>query len=98
MCVKRVAFSLIRRCVRPERGADLAIPGERFTKETLWELLYQDRLLVDYPDKNLSIWPREDWPLLRQIPAGGPRLRGRLLRACGELEEQARAYVVRMVP
>ena len=33
-----------------------------FTKKTLYELLYEDRLLVDYPDKNLSIFPTEDWP------------------------------------
>ena len=33
-----------------------------FTKNMLADLLYQDRLLVDYPDKELSIWPREDWP------------------------------------
>lgn len=33
-----------------------------FTKKTLSDLLYKDRLLVDYSDKELSIWPREDWP------------------------------------
>jgi uncharacterized protein YcaQ len=33
-----------------------------FTKNMLAELLYQDRSLVDYPDKNLAIIPVEDWP------------------------------------
>ena len=33
-----------------------------FTKSMLTELLYQDRKLVDYFDKNLSIFPLEDWP------------------------------------
>ena len=33
-----------------------------FRKEMLRELLYRDRLLVDYADKELSIWPTEDWP------------------------------------
>ncbi|MDL2264353.1 winged helix DNA-binding domain-containing protein [Synergistaceae bacterium OttesenSCG-928-I11] len=33
-----------------------------FTKTMLDELLYTDRALVDYPDKNLSIVPTEDWP------------------------------------
>ncbi|MGF7047645.1 uncharacterized protein YcaQ [Paenibacillus sp. DS2015] len=33
-----------------------------FTKNMLDELLYQDRFLVDYPDKNLAIIPVEDWP------------------------------------
>jgi uncharacterized protein len=33
-----------------------------FTKEMLDELLYEDRSLVDYPDKNLAIIPVQDWP------------------------------------
>ena len=33
-----------------------------FRKEMLWELLYKDRLLIDYADKELSIWPTENWP------------------------------------
>lgn len=33
-----------------------------FKKETLSELLYQDRKLVDYFDKMLAIVPVEDWP------------------------------------
>jgi len=32
-----------------------------FTKSMLYELLYEDRRLVDYFDKNLSIFPVEDW-------------------------------------
>ncbi|MCL1964004.1 MAG: winged helix DNA-binding domain-containing protein [Firmicutes bacterium] len=33
-----------------------------FSKEVLRELLYEDRALVDYFDKNLAIFPVEDWP------------------------------------
>jgi len=33
-----------------------------FSKSMLDELLYKDRFLVDYPDKNLAIIPVEDWP------------------------------------
>lgn len=33
-----------------------------FTKQMLYELLYSDRELVDYFDKNLSIFPAKDWP------------------------------------
>jgi len=33
-----------------------------FTKATLYELLYHDRKLFDYPDKQLSIIPIEFWP------------------------------------
>ena len=38
----------IRKLDRPTDSATLA--------------LYKDRLLVDYADKELSIWPAEDWP------------------------------------
>ena len=33
-----------------------------FRKTMLQELLYEDRKLVDYADKELSIWPVDDWP------------------------------------
>lgn len=33
-----------------------------FKKKMLSELLYEERQLFDYPDKNLSILPVEDWP------------------------------------
>lgn len=32
-----------------------------FTKSMLYDLLYKDRSLIDYFDKNLSILPAEDW-------------------------------------
>ncbi len=31
-------------------------------RQTLAGLLYEDRRLVDYADKEMSIWPSEDWP------------------------------------
>ena len=33
-----------------------------FTKQLLYELLYEDRALIDYPDKNQAIMPTGDWP------------------------------------
>ncbi|QMV42639.1 winged helix-turn-helix domain-containing protein [Cohnella cholangitidis] len=33
-----------------------------FDRNMLWELLYQERKLIDYWDKNMSIFPLEDWP------------------------------------
>lgn len=38
-----------------------------FTKDMLYELLYDDRKLVDYFDKNLSIMPIEDWVYFARI-------------------------------
>jgi len=38
-----------------------------FKKEMLYELLYGDRVLFDYPDKQLSIIPTEYWPYFERI-------------------------------
>lgn len=43
------------------------IPG--FRSEMLQELLYEDRLLVDAWDKNMSIYRREDWPYFTRLRA-----------------------------
>ena len=46
------------------KNAELTLQSrvKGFRKEMLDDLLYRDRLLVDYADKELSIWPSEDWP------------------------------------
>ena len=46
------------------KNAELTLQSrvKGFTRSMLADLLYVDRLLVDYSDKELSIWPREDWP------------------------------------
>ena len=46
------------------KNAELTLQSrvKGFRKQMLHDLLYQDRLLVDYSDKELSIWPSEDWP------------------------------------
>ncbi|MGN7358932.1 winged helix-turn-helix domain-containing protein [Paenibacillus sp. SAF-054] len=46
------------------KNAELVLQSriKGFTKGMLAELLYEDRSLVDYPDKNLAIIPVEDWP------------------------------------
>lgn len=38
-----------------------------FTREMLWDLLYKDRLLMDFWDKNMSILLTEDWPYLEHV-------------------------------
>ena len=35
-----------------------------FTRDMLWELLYQDRALIDYFDKNMCLMLTQDWPHL----------------------------------
>ncbi len=45
------------------KNAELVLQSRvpEFTKEMLYQLLYEDRRLVDYFDKNLAIFPVEDW-------------------------------------
>ena len=49
---------------------------EGFTKQMLYELLYEDRLLVDYFDKNLAIIDVNDWKYFERIRENN-RQRGR---------------------
>ena len=62
------------------------------TKKTLADLLYKDRLLVDYVDKELAIWPREDWPYFSRYRARS-RAHGKTFAGIPELEEEAIAYI-----
>lgn len=76
------------------RNAELTLQSrvKGFKKQMLAELLYSDRLLVDYPDKELSIWPREDWPYFagyREMSAA----HGLGFAGIPELEERAIAHI-----
>jgi len=59
------------------RNAELTLQSRvrGFSKQMLNDLLYHDRLLFDYPDKELSILPVEDWPYFERLRAAA--------RACG---------------
>lgn len=61
-----------------------------FTKEMLYSLLYEDRTLLDYFDKNLAIIRTEDWPYFRRYreahKAGG-RSHGEVNAVCGEIKD-----------
>ena len=76
------------------RNAELTLQSrvKGFTKRMLADLLYQDRCLVDYCDKELSIWPREDWPYFEGYRARSREL-GRTFPGIPELEEQAVAWI-----
>lgn len=76
------------------KNAELTLQSrvKNFTKQTLSELLYTDRSLVDFPDKNLSIFPTEDWLYFqryRQAAKDG----GRNFPELEELEKQAIEYI-----
>ena len=63
-----------------------------FTRQTLANLLYRERLLVDYADKELSIWPREDWPYFAGYRERS-RAHGASFAGLRELEEEAVAWI-----
>ena len=63
-----------------------------FTKQILYNLLYSDRKLVDYPDKNLSIISTEDWPYFERYRIAS-REGGLQFEGFSELENQAKSYI-----
>ena len=76
------------------RNAELTLQSrvKGFRKQMLEDLLYRDRLLVDYSDKELSIWPSEDWPYFsgyRETSAA----QGQRFEGIPALEAEAVAYI-----
>ena len=76
------------------RNAELTLQSrvKGFRKQMLNDLLYRDRLLVDYSDKELSIWPSEDWPFFSSYRERSME-QGRRFSGIPELEEKAVAYI-----
>ena len=76
------------------KNAELTLQSrvKGFQKSMLEELLYRDRLLVDYADKELSIWPAEDWPYFAPLRERS-RLHGAGFPGLPELEREALAYI-----
>jgi len=76
------------------KNAELTLQSrvQNFSKSMLHELLYKDRALFDYPDKNLSILPVENWPYFRRfrdISVEG----GAKFADLAALETEAKAYI-----
>lgn len=76
------------------RNAELTLQSrvKGFTKQMLDDLLYRDRLLVDYSDKELSVWPGEDWPFFARYRERS-MAQGRSFAGIPELEEEALRYI-----
>ena len=76
------------------RNAELTLQSrvKGFTKRMLDDLLYRDRLLVDYADKELSIWPSEDWPYFASYRERSMAL-GKAFSGIPELEEEAIRHI-----
>ena len=76
------------------RNAELTLQSrvKGITRKALSDLLYRDRLLVDYSDKELSIWPSEDWPYFAGYREKSIE-HGKQFAGIPELEEKAVAYI-----
>ena len=76
------------------KNAELTLQSrvKGFKKPMLQDLLYKDRLLVDYPDKELSIWPTEDWPYFSSYRDRSLEL-GTKFDGLDELKSQAISYI-----
>ncbi|MCR4642387.1 MAG: winged helix DNA-binding domain-containing protein [Lachnospiraceae bacterium] len=76
------------------KNAELTLQSrvKNFKKTMLYELLYKDRKLVDYADKELSIWPSEDWPYFSSYRERSKKL-GRTFKGLQKLEKQVMEYI-----
>ncbi|WP_145414667.1 winged helix-turn-helix domain-containing protein [Paenibacillus xylanexedens] len=68
-----------------------------FSKNMLEELVYQDRLLMDYPDKNLAIIPVEDWPYFERYRQAA-RQHAESYPQMETLTRQVRSYIQQVGP
>ena len=76
------------------KNAELTLQSrvKGFRKTMLQELLYEDRKLVDYADKELSIWPTEDWPYFSSYRDRSRHL-SETFAGMQELKERAINYI-----
>ncbi len=76
------------------KNAELTLQSrvKGFTKQVLYELLYNERSLVDYLDKNLSIIPLDDWPYFERYREKAHE-NGLQFENLAELEIQAKEYI-----
>ena len=76
------------------KNAELTLQSrvKGFRKSMLRELLYEDRKLIDYVDKELSIWPVEDWPLFSIFRERSRRM-GDSFEGLGALKDEAMDYI-----
>ena len=81
------------------KNAELTLQSrvKGFRKSMLADLLYKDRLLVDYADKELSIWPIEDWPYFSSYRDRSREL-GKTFKGIAKLRKQAVSYIEEMGP
>ncbi|MGB4659422.1 MAG: crosslink repair DNA glycosylase YcaQ family protein [Mobilitalea sp.] len=68
-----------------------------FTKKMLYELLYEDRKLIDYFDKNLAIMEAADWPYFERFRNENQKS-GRGRNEVDEVAEEIKAVILEKGP
>ena len=99
---KEGAYAYIRQagCIQYDpvdvcgKNAELTLQSrvKGFRKTMLEDLLYRDRRLVDYADKELSIWPAEDWPYFAPFRERS-RVHGAGFPGLAKLEDEALCHI-----
>ncbi len=76
------------------KNAELVLQSriKGFQKKMLSELLYEERRLFDFFDKNLAIMELSDWPYLKRIREGY-RQGGRVKEEIDRIEEEIKAII-----
>jgi uncharacterized protein YcaQ len=76
------------------KNAELVLQArvKGFTKKMLYDLLYQERQLIDYFDKNLAILEVSDWPYLSRIREANKQ-GGRGREEVDKIEEEVKAII-----
>lgn len=76
------------------KNAELVLQSrvKDFNRQDMWELLYTDRALIDYPDKNQAIFPVEDWPYFARYRETA-RKHGLRYEQMQPMMEECRAYI-----
>ena len=81
------------------KNAELTLQSrvKNFQKKDLYHLLYKDRKLVDYFDKELSIIPVQDWPYFQRY-RNLCKNNGKRFEGLDELSLQAKEYIYKHGP
>ena len=99
---KRGALDYVRQagCIQYDpvdvvgKNAELTLQSrvKGFRKKDLYDLLYKERKLFDYTDKELSILPIEDWPYFERYRRLSKE-KGKHFEGLDVLEEEAKDYI-----
>lgn len=81
------------------KNAELVLQSriKGFTKKMLYELLYEDRRLIDYFDKNLAIMEVNDWKYLERIREAN-RQSGRGHKEVNDVAETVKKMIIEKGP